>query len=407
MKQRGAEFFSLERWSTGGVMGLAWLLLAVAGCEHRMSQDEFMVIEEEMRQSDHAQPATQPAAQQEVAALVDRTLGPYRIGPGDVLTVALTLFDQPTAFVPVQLRVNRDGTLDLPVVAAVKVADMELEEAEKAIKKAYVPAVFKSAAVYVTVAAPQTTEVLVLGAVLKPGLVELRRTELNLLQALAVAGGITDVAAGRVTLRRIRRPTEEVTLDLTNPNGLKAALSLEPLERGDLVSVQAKPTSVFVGGLVNAPHPVLLPAGTQLSVLQALASVGGLRTDVTPREATLIRRLSDGREVQVKLNLDRVTTGKAPNMTLAAGDILWVPDTLETRLQDWVNRNTFLRFGASATYNLTYMSEGQTFLNDAARQAAGAQSFDQQSLYDPFGSLMRNAALQAIQNRLPSAKPIQ
>ena len=112
---------------------------------------------------------------------------------------------------------------------------------------------------------------------------------------------------------------------------MQAALSLDPLENGDIVTVHAAtPNTVFVGGLVNVPRPQMYPQGVEMTVLQAIAGAAGLRTDVTPREATLIRRMPDGTDAHVRLNLDRITRGQDPNLVLAAGDILWVPDTLET-----------------------------------------------------------------------------
>ena len=122
-----------------------------------------------------------------------------------------------------------------------------------------------------------------------------------------------------------------------------------------MVAVEAaNPNTVFVGGLVMAPSPQAYPPGTQVSVLQALAAAGGLRTDVIPREATLIRHMPNGKDVHVKLDLNRLGTGKDPNIQLAAGDILWVPHTIETRVQEWISRNIYFRAGADvrATYNV-------------------------------------------------------
>jgi hypothetical protein len=153
---------------------------------------------------------------------------------------------------------------------------------------------------------------------------------------------------------------------------------------------------------VLGPHPQQYPPGTEINVLQALAAAGGLRTDVTPHHATLIRRMPDGIERMVKLNLDRISKGKDPNITLAAGDVLWVPETLETKIEDWVNKNVFFRVGASATYSLDYSMPGIDYLNNAARQASvGSLSNSNQSNFSPFNSLIQNQSLNAINSRLP------
>jgi protein involved in polysaccharide export with SLBB domain len=241
------------------------------------------------------------------------------------------------------------------------------------------------------------TNVLVVGAVTTPGLVQLRRTERDMLRATVIAGGLSELASGRATLRRIRRPEEAVTLDLTDPEELKAALVLDPLEDGDIIHVEAAmPNMVFVGGLVNLPQPQTYPPGAEITVLQSIAAAGGLRTDVTPREATLVRRMDDGTDVHVKLDLDRLSTGEDPNIVLAAGDILWVPETAETRIQDWINRNIFVRAGVTVSYNVT----GVEYLNRANQQSrVSSGSGTLQDTLDPFNFITQGTDLQTLVNQ--------
>jgi polysaccharide export outer membrane protein len=302
------------------------------------------------------------------------------------------------------VRVSRQGEIELPYVGKIKVGGMVLEDVEKAIQTAYVPKVYKDLIAHVEVVLPETTNVLVVGAVTRPGLVQLRRTQRSLLHAIVGAEGASSVASGLVTLRRLRRPAEEVTLNLRDPEELRASLTLDPLEQGDIVTVQAAmPNTIFVGGLVMTAHPQPYPPGIAPTVLQAIAASGGLRTDVTPREATLIRRMPDGRDVHVKLNLDRITTGQDRNIELAAGDILWVPDTVETRVQDWINRNIFLRAGVSATWNISYNTTGLNWLNNNAKAESlanqgttGTTSGSQASQFNALDFLGRNALLQNL-----------
>jgi protein involved in polysaccharide export with SLBB domain len=256
-----------------------------------------------------------------------------------------------------QARVRRDGTVELPLVGAVKVGDMELEDAEEAIKKAYLGKVYQEATAHVDVLTADTAGVLVTGAVGTPGLARLRRNERNLLFAIVTAGGVSNSASGRVTLCRLQDPDKKKeTLDLRDPRIMTDALAMPPLQEGDMVSVEAaKPNTVFVGGLVTSSRPQDYPPGVRITVLQALAAAGGLRTDITPTEATLIRRMPDGRDVQVKLDLDRLTTGKDPNIDLAAGDILWVPYTIANRIEEWVSKNIYFRAGGSTTFDMNFI----------------------------------------------------
>ncbi len=389
----------LNRQGAGRLMEFGSVILVactLAGCtDHRVSLADFLAMQQDVREMNSA-----PMSAEELASareLIDRQLGPYRVGPSDVLVVTLTNADQTALFAPTPVRVDSSGEIDLPLVGAVKVVDLGLEAVDDAIRSAYVPAIVKDAVVHVELTTAKPTNVIVTGAVTLPGLVALRRTECNLLFAIVGAGGASELASGKVTLRRIRRPTEEITLDLSDPTELRAALALKPLEDGDIVNVHAAaPNTVFVGGLVNAPRPQAYPPGVQVSILQAVAAAGGLRDDLCVKEGTLVRRMPNGRDVHVKLALDRIADGRDPNILLAAGDILWVPHTLGTRVQDFINRNVFLRAGASVNYNVT----GVEYMNRRSQQTSRYSGSTEDS-YDPFGFLTRGAALESLGTQVP------
>jgi len=326
--------------------------LVMAGCEHRISLDEFL----EMQSGLERPPTTQPAKKAIVKIDIDKHLGPYKVGPSDVLAVTVIGTGGEGEIGTVQARVRRDGTIELPLAGVIKVAELELEDVEKAVEKEYEAKVYRAATVHVEVLTPHSFGILVTGAVTTPGIVHVRRNERNLLFAIVGAGGVSSLASGRVRLRRLRDPNEATTLDLRDPEDVATALALPPLDDGDMVAVEAaKPNTVFVGGLVNAPSPQSYPPGTHVTVLQALAAAAGLRTDVLPREATLIHRMPDGKDVHVKLDLNRLATGKDPNILLAAGDILWVPHTIETRIQEWISQNIYMRAGVNAALRYNFI----------------------------------------------------
>lgn len=379
-----------------GAVRVGWVYLAAAlivvsgGCaatDQRISLGEFMRAQEV---SADLQPK---AAVWEVPFEPGQYLGPYRVGPGDVLEVQVTGPDGAALFPPLPARIDHDGEIELPIAGSVKVGDMELTEVEDAIRQAFAPAVVREAVCHAALSWAEATNVLVTGAALQPGVVALRRTERNLLFALAGAGGVRDEASGHVTLRRIRAPGEELTLDLTDPAQLREALMLDPLDPGDILYVHpAQPNTIFVGGLVNRAGPQSYATGAEITALQALAAASGLRTDVTPKEGTLVRRMPDGTDAFVKLDLQRLATGTDPNIVLAAGDVLWVPDTWETRVQDFINRNIFLRAGVSVNYNVT----GIEFLNRRSQQSQRYGGGGLQDAFDPFGFLGQNTLLQGL-----------
>ncbi len=357
------ESCELAPYSLGlGTIAAALLILSssgIIGCsDHRMGLADFLA-----HQAARAEQAR--LAQPKVAADIDRYIGPYKVGPGDVLSIAMTGADGAPLFPPVAARLDHDGRIDLPVTGKVAVADRDLSDVEDTILAAYVPGVYTSAACHVELLTWETTDVMVVGAVSLPGMVQLRRTERNMLFAIVGAGGASEQASGFVTLRRLRRPTEEVTLNLRDPMELQSALTLPPLERGDLVTVMAaEPNTIYVGGLVERPGQQAYPPGTSVTILQALAAAQGLDADVYPSEGTLIRKMPDGRDAHVKLDLAGIWNGADGNITLAAGDILWVPETAGTRIIDFLNRNIFLRGGFTITYNMfgadSFAGQGNT-----------------------------------------------
>ncbi len=369
------------------VAALALMFVGCAAKDHRISVAQLMELEASERLT--MQPKDAPSPQTDAA--INQQLGPYHVGPNDVLTITLTRADQPPLFPSTAFRVDRKGEIDLPVVGSVKVVGLELDDLEDTIRATYVPGVLTDAVVHAEILTPETTNVLVVGAVSAPGFVALERHECNLLYAIVGAGGVSDNASGEASLQRIRQPELVQSFNLRDPLDLQQAIALKPLEQGDIVQVNAaEPNTVFVGGLVLGSSPQTYPTGTNVSVLQALASAGGLRTDIQPQTGTLVRRLPSGREVHVRLDLDRIAMGQDKNLDLQAGDILWVPYTWQTRLQEFVNKNFFMRAGVSVNYSVS----GREFLNRPGSGGGGGGGL--QDSFDPFGFLGRNSALQGL-----------
>ncbi|NLF29336.1 MAG: hypothetical protein GX591_00445 [Planctomycetes bacterium] len=329
-------------------------MAALAGCgkmDHRISLEEFQALAARAEAERAYVPQWKELADN---AVIDQRLSGYRLGPDDVVAVIVRTTSEQHAVPPAQARVNDQGQIDLVMVGRLDVNDLTIQETETAIREAYVPRYFREASVLVTLEQAAPTRVIVMGAVTNPGMITLRRTDRDLLHAVIAAGGMSIMSSGRVTLQRLRQPDNTVTVDFTDPMGIKAMLTMEPLQSGDIIRVHpATPNTYFVGGLVNAPRPQAYPPGTSVNVLQALAGSAGLRTDVTPSTATLVRRMPNGEDVQVRLDLKRIMKGKDPNIDLQPGDILWVPETSLTKLQDFVNRVVYFRVGASVNYALT------------------------------------------------------
>jgi polysaccharide export outer membrane protein len=329
-------------------------MAGLAGCgkmDYRISLEEFQALQARAQDERAYVPQWKELADN---AVIDQRLSGYRLGPDDVVAVTVRTTSEQFPLPPTQARLNDQGQVDLVMVGKLDVNDLTIQEAEGVIREAYVPRYFREASVHVALEQAAPTRVIVMGAVTNPGMITLRRTDRDLLHAVIAAGGMSIMSSGRVTLQRLRQPDNTVTVDFTDPMGIKAMLTMEPLQSGDIIRVHpATPNTYFVGGLVNAPRPQTYPPGTNVNVLQALAGSAGPRTDVTPSTATLVRRMPNGEDVHVKLNLKRMHKGLDPNIELQSGDILWVPETRLTKAQDFINQVFYLRVGANVSYALT------------------------------------------------------
>jgi polysaccharide export outer membrane protein len=362
------------------VLSSAALVIA-GGCSkssRSITLDQYVL--QQQAQAAKSTPSVAPPE----AAQISRQMGPVRIGPDDVISVSVSSGDAKTILPLTEVRITTAGAAALPLVGSVQVAGLTLEEAEAAIRKTYVPTYMVEALVLVRMVEPRYTSVVVLGTVGAPGLVTLQRGNRDILHAIAGAGGptpsaggvgatvaaaptspvsVTAVAnaSGRVNLRRIRQGGRSQTYDLREPEGLRQALMLEPLEDGDIVTVEgARPNAIFVYGLVVAPARQEYPPGPRVTILQAIAAAGGLHPYLFPSKGELIHR-TDGQDVHVDLNLKKIIAGEAPDVELAAGDILWVPHTTGTRILNFFNQVLYFRAGAGADYEMY----GSTLYGDA------------------------------------------
>ena len=116
----------------------------------------------------------------------------YRIGPSDLLTVTVFQVED----LDRDVRVNNAGQVSLPLIGAVDVAGHTVGEIETLIASRYAARYLQNPQVSVFVKEFSSQRVTVGGAVKKPGIFPMT-TRLTLLQAVALAEGLTDIARER------------------------------------------------------------------------------------------------------------------------------------------------------------------------------------------------------------------
>lgn len=156
-----------------------------------------------------------------------------------------------------------------------------------------------------------------LGQVNRPGRFPLEAPDLRLSDLLAMAGGISVAGADSVVLvgsrngQRVRKKIELATLFGTADAGADLLVL-----NGDVVFVERAPMA-YIYGEVQRPGPMRLERG--LTVMQALATGGGLTARGTEKGLRLHRKTTGGKLQVLEPAMDE---------TLRDGDVVHVRESL-------------------------------------------------------------------------------
>lgn len=266
----------------------------------------------EDRSADRSVSSMKPAA-----ATPSRTM---RISAGDLVDIKVYGVPELTDSV----RVSGDGEVSLPLIGAVKIDGMSSDEAEKTIEKKLRDGGFlKEPHVTVFVKEYVTQGISVMGEVSHPGIYPLMGTR-RLFDALSAAGGTTAKAGKVVTITRRDKPTEPLTVSLSN-DPEKASASNVEIFPGDTIVV-ARAGVVYVVGEVGRPSGFIMDNNENLTVLQAIALAQGVGRTASLNNAKLIRKKGNQRE-EIPIPLRAILEGKSPDVALQGEDIVFVPNS--------------------------------------------------------------------------------
>jgi polysaccharide export outer membrane protein len=81
---------------------------------------------------------------------------------------------------------------------------------------------------------------------------------------------------------------------------------------------------IFVVGEVQKPGT--FPYEDNMTIIQAITLAGGF-TKTAAKNSTDLTRMVEGKETKVKVQVEDVAQGKAPNVLLLPGDIIYVPES--------------------------------------------------------------------------------
>ena len=257
------------------------------------------------------------AASNTTPALQARPETGLRIGAGDMVQV--TVFDTPE--LSAKLRVNADGTVDLPVAGSTAVSGMTPQDAGDAIAKHLKDGqIMIDPRVTVTVTDYATQEVSVLGEVKTPGNYLLLGPH-SLYNALSAAGGTTDKAGREIMITHLADPQKLETIHVDSPN-YSQVQRLTNVTAGDVIYV-SRAGSVYVLGDVTRPGEFSM-GSKRLTVLQAVALAQGTTVNAALSRAVIIRKTDDGEKI-IPIDLKQVAKTAQGDQVLIAEDIVMVP----------------------------------------------------------------------------------
>ena len=258
----------------------------------------------------------------EEAETVDRFS--YALGAGDVIEIAVFQVDELNR----KTRVAGDGYIMIPLIGEVYAQGLTTSELETEITTKLAESYLHDPQVSVFIEEFRSHQISVSGAVKQPDIYEIQSAK-NILEMLALAGGLSDTAGPQVYVTRIitdketGKKTRESTVIkfdtlLTSDDTRLNIL----LKAGDSVHVP-KAGVVFVEGAVNSPGAYQIKG--EMNLLKAIAVAGDIKFEAKRGNVQIFRELN-GQTNLIEIDLDAIKSRTVEDVTLIDGDIIVVPD---------------------------------------------------------------------------------
>jgi polysaccharide export outer membrane protein len=238
----------------------------------------------------------------------------YKLAAGDVIRISV----YQSADLTLETRLTEAGTISYPLLGSVALAGLTVTEAERRIADGLRNGNFvKQPQVSIAVQQVRGNQVSVLGQVARPGRYPLETGNVQLTDMIATAGGVIPNGADQIVVVGTRSGQPyRVEVDLPSVFGPGRRSNDISLQNGDVVWVDRAPT-VYMYGEVQRPGSMRLERG--MTVMQALATAGGLTQRGTERGLRVHRRDAQG---QVRV-IEPAMTDK-----LQADDIVYVRESV-------------------------------------------------------------------------------
>ena len=238
----------------------------------------------------------------------------YVLGAGDVIRVSV--FQNPD--LTLDTRVGESGDITYPLLGSIKVGGLSIAEAEKRIASLLREGQFVlQPQVNILLTMIRGNQIAVLGQVNRPGRYPLETANMKLTDVLALAGGTTPSGADTIILigqkdgKVDRREIDVPSMFLNNALEQDVAI-----RNGDILYVHRAPM-FYIYGEVNRPGSYRIER--EMTLMQALATGGGISMRGSERGMRIHRRGSDGKIQRIRPEMDEL---------IRADDVIYVRESL-------------------------------------------------------------------------------
>jgi len=269
------------------------------------------------------------------------------LGAGDILEISVLPGEILKDFA---VRIGGDEMISLPLIGNIHAGGRNETAVEEDIRRRYAETYVRNPHVHVFVREYHSRLAAVVGAVDKPGVYSMTRSNDTILEMLSQAGGPTKEAGARLFFfpaelyNAANKPVEVASSTATIPASSGAGNSnrLEPLvislkssrvnsdggryltlpvRPGDVIMVPAA-GEVLVDGWVEKPGSY--PITPELTVLGSITAAGGLHFAASHGEAKVTRIGQQGARIAFFPNLEKMKRGEIPDIPVQEGDVVEV-----------------------------------------------------------------------------------
>ena len=255
----------------------------------------------------------------------------YRIGGGDLVDILVYQVED----VSLQYQVSPTGNIQMPLVGSIRIGGLTVEEAQQEVRKQLSKRFVRDPQVTFSIAEYSANEISVTGQVQSPDIYRVTQGR-NPFEMLVMAGGLSNLASPSMHINYKVR--DESTGDL---NPVRIVVDLDSifnpktpqehenqqlvqdivLTDGDRIYIPSA-GEVYIDGAVNKPGSFAMQRDTTVFSLIALA--GGAQWTSSKRNVKVLRKDSNGLNLEYKLNLDHIKKNQQAPFKLKAGDLVLV-----------------------------------------------------------------------------------